>query len=215
MPKEVARGHSVKKTGVLTSTSSWVITEPTAEELMALTMEHLWPFAVRMFKAANSRIRRIEKANLTFTPALDAIGGPGTRFSTAMPQGEGALNAARFRLFEARQFIMAKTSTLQEARKFDAAMKMKMAGAADANINKDTASKVWEIFRKAQETNFASIDAYGSDNVVGYIYRSVKDGQMDEDDILTSLQEIAKNDYETRQEEMEADIADDLDGFFW
>lgn len=188
---------------------------PTAEELMQMTMDVLWPVAVRMFRAGNARIRRIEKADLTFTPALDAIGGPGTRFSTAKPKGEGALNAARQRLFECRQFLMSKTSTLQGARKFDAAMKMKMAGAKDAQINKDTASKVWEIFRKAQETNFASIEAYGSDNVVGYIYRSVKDGEMDEDDILTSLQEIAKADYETRQEEMEADIADDLDGFFW
>lgn len=187
----------------------------TSEELMDMILDELWPIAVRMIRAANARIRRIEKADLTFTPALDAIGGPGTRFSTARPYGEGALNEARMRVFQVRDFMMAKTSTLQGARKFDAAMKMKMAGAADANISRSTASKVWEIFRKAQETNFASIDAYGSDNVVGYIYRSVRDGKMDEDDILTSLEEIAKADYETRQEEMEKDLAEDAEAFFW
>ena len=181
---------------------------PTSEELMEMVLDELWPFAQRVFKAANARIRRIEKANLTFTPALDAINNSGGKFSLARPWGDNALNNVRMNVFRARDFMNAKTSTLRGARKFDAEMKMKIAGDKAAEISRSKASKIWELYRKAEEANFASIEMYGSDNVVGYIYKSM--AEMTDDQILEGLEEILQKEYETREEEMERALADDI-----
>lgn len=178
-----------------------------SEDLIAMQYEELRAVARPLFSAANKRIDRIKDADLTFTPALDAVEDGGGRFYLSDFLGPEDLNALRAEVFRAREFILAKTSTLSAARKFDAHMKEMIAGDPAATINRELSSYIWEVYRKAQEENFAGIEAYGSNNVVAMIYESV--GNMDEEDLLALIRDTIKAEYETAEESYEAALAEE------
>lgn len=179
-----------------------------ASAVIKMEFLELREMAKPLFNGANKRIDRIAKADLTFTPALDAVMDSGGRFYISHFQDPEQLNALRAEVFRAREFILAKTSTLSAARKFDGHMKEMIAGDAAATINKDLGSYIWSVYRKAQEENFAGIQAYGSDNVVAMIYQSVT--KMSEDEILQLIRDNIAAEYETAEEKYEEALAEEI-----
>lgn len=193
-----ALGHALGVGDVMDMDSSFLI---------QMQYEELRATAKPLFNAANKRIDRIKNADLTFTPALDAVEDSGGKFYISDFTGPEDLNALRAEVFRAREFILAKTSTLSAARKFDAHMKEMIAGDPAAELNRDLGSYIWSLYRKAEQANFHSIQAYGSNNVVAMIYESV--GKMDEEQILQLIEDTLKAEYETAEESYEAALAEE------
>lgn len=178
-------------------------------ELMNMQYQQLRIFAKQLFKAANQRYSRLEKANLSFTPALDAVNdGGGTFYISRFPaKNPEFLNQLRAEVFRSKRFIEMKTSTVSEAKKYDARMKETLGG----EVTRESGAKVWELFRKAEQENFAGIQMYGSDNVAQIIYKSMND--MSDGEVLNYVRDVLSQSYETAQEEMEEALADDADFF--
>lgn len=177
-----------------------------AEELMQLQFNELKEVARPLFKGANQRYTRLKNLNLTFTKALDAVDDGGGKFRIGQFQMAEQLNSLRAEIFRAQEFVRMKTSTVSEAKKYDARMK-EILGATEGGITKDDGVRVWDLFRKAEQENFNGIQVYGSDNVAQIIYQSME--HMDDDQILSYVHDVLRESYERAQEEMEEALASD------
>lgn len=175
-------------------------------QIMEMQYKTLRPFAQKVFKMANQRYSRLENADLSFTPALDAVNDGGGKFYISKYPADKAefLNQLRSETMRAKRFIEMKTSTVSQARKYDAKMKQTLGG----EVSRESGSKVWELFRKAEQENFAGIQMYGSDNVAQMIYNSMED--MSDDEVLSYVRDVLGEAYETAEEEMEEALADDF-----
>ena len=190
-------------------------------EVMALEYEELRAFATKLFTSANQRYSRIDKLDLSFTPAIDAVDDGGGKFYIRkFPKVRARddagdiqykINALRAEVFRARQFIDMKTSTVSEAKKYDAHMKEMLGEMTGKEITRDDGVRIWELYRKAEQDNFAMVQAYGSDNVAQMIYQSMAD--MDDEQILSYVRDVLREAYETPEELMESALADEAG--FW
>lgn len=178
-----------------------------SSDIIQFQFEELKSIARPLFNAANKRIDRIKDADLTFTPALDSVEASGGRFYMAGFVDASMINALRAEVFRARSFILDKTSTLSAARKYDGHIKEMIAGDKAAEINRDLGSAIWRLYRMAEETNFAGVQAFGSDNIVALIYESID--EMSEDELLQYIQDNIAAEYERAEEEMERALAED------
>ena len=182
-----------------------------ADELMQLRFEELRAVAMPLFKGSNQRYRRLEKLNLTFTPALDAVDDGGGKFYIGQFEFAEQLNELRAEVFRAQEFVRMKTSTQSEAKKYDARIKEILGAKEGEPVSREDGSHVWELYRMAEQDNFAGIQVYGSDNVAQIIYQSME--EMDDDQILSYVRDVLREAYETAQEEMEEALASEADGF--
>lgn len=175
-------------------------------QIMEMQYQTLRPFAQQVFKMANQRYSRLQKSDLSFTPALDAVDDGGGKFYISKYPANKAeyLNQLRSEVMRAKRFIEMKTSTVSQARKYDAKMKETLGG----NVSRESGAKVWELYRKAEQENFAGIQMYGSDNVASMIYESMED--MSDDEVLSYVRDVLGEAYETAEEQMEEALADDF-----
>lgn len=182
-----------------------------AEDLMKLQFEELRSVARPLFKGANQRYTRLEELNLTFTPALDAVDDGGGKFYIGQFEVAEQLNELRAEVFRAQEFVRMKTSTQSEAKKYDARIKEVLGAKDGVPVSREDGTHVWELYRMAEQENFAGIQAYGSDNVAQIIFESME--EMDDEQVLTYVRDVLRSSYETAQEEMEEALSDEADGF--
>ena len=181
------------------------------DDLMKLQFEELRLVAKPLFKGANQRYQRLENLNLTFTPALDAVDDGGGKFYIGQFEVAEQLNELRAEVFRAQEFVRMKTSTQSEAKKYDARIKDVLGAKDGVPVSREDGTHVWELYRMAEQENFAGIQAYGSDNVAQIIFESME--EMDDEQVLTYIRDVLRESYETAQEEMEEALSDEADGF--
>ena len=182
-----------------------------ADDLKKLQFEELRLVAKPLFKGANQRYQRLENLNLTFTPALDAVDDGGGKFYIGQFEVAEQLNELRAEVFRAQEFVRMKTSTQSEAKKYDARIKDVLGAKDGVPVSREDGTHVWELYRMAEQENFAGIQAYGSDNVAQIIFQSME--EMDDEQVLTYVRDVLRSSYETAQEEMEEALSDEADGF--
>ena len=185
--------------------------DASADDLMRLKFEELRSVARPLFKGANQRYKRLDELNLVFTPALDAVDDGGGKFYIGKFQFAEQLNSLRAEVFRAQEFVRMKTSTQSEANKYDARIKEILGAKDGVPVSREDGTHVWELYRMAEQENFAGIQVYGSDNLAQIIFQSMED--MDDEQVLTYVRDVLRESYETAQEEMEEALASEADGF--
>ena len=175
--------------------------------------------AQRLFDAANKRIKRIEQAGLTESPAYIANKKKGGKFS-----GRGLKNAENWNLLmheygRVINFLNMETSTLGGARKYE----KKIISLIGDNVEGDKREIIFAALSRIEELGNISAEIYGSDRLIQEIankidedtyfdFMSMEKGSRKWNEKLDTIIEGIKKDVdEFYRQEIGNDNADGLD----
>lgn len=172
----------VSKKGTTFRTSQEINQEVAQMDLPKMTRQALSKVVSRYASMANKRLRRLEKAGLTDSPAYQRAMKTGGNFSVKGKDKRGLLRE----LNRVQDFLTLKSSTVKGAKYVNERAKMRM-DLKNENLLKDfndTMSKVMEL--DSFKTLQANIRNAGTD-IEDMVYNEIMNRKRDPEEVLTDM----------------------------